>query len=236
MSKIRWKEISIIFQGAMNALNPVQQVGKQIAEPIVLHEGVSENKAMAARPRALRPGGHQPQARHRVPPPDVRRHAPARHDRHGPGLQPQARDRRRAHHGPRRDGAGADPRAHRAPAPRARPLVHPHQPRPVGHGRDLRQGRHHVRRQGGRGGHHDPHLQRRQPPLHQAAHQGLPQHPRDARDGQLDRRRSAQPPEPAAGLPLLSALRRGRAAPAPRPSRRWSSSGPGTSSRCWKVA
>ena len=47
MSKIRWKEVSIIFQGAMNALNPVQQVGRQIAEPIVLHEGVSEQKAMA---------------------------------------------------------------------------------------------------------------------------------------------------------------------------------------------
>jgi peptide/nickel transport system ATP-binding protein len=46
MSKIRWKEISIIFQGAMNALNPVQQTGKQIAEPIILHEGVSEAKAM----------------------------------------------------------------------------------------------------------------------------------------------------------------------------------------------
>jgi peptide/nickel transport system ATP-binding protein len=46
MSKIRWKEISIIFQGAMNALNPVQQVGKQVAEPIILHEGASESKAM----------------------------------------------------------------------------------------------------------------------------------------------------------------------------------------------
>ena len=34
MSKIRWKEISIIFQGAMNALNPVRETGKQIAEPI----------------------------------------------------------------------------------------------------------------------------------------------------------------------------------------------------------
>jgi oligopeptide/dipeptide ABC transporter ATP-binding protein len=46
MSKIRWKEISIIFQGAMNALNPVRPTGKQIAEPIVLHEGVSDAKAM----------------------------------------------------------------------------------------------------------------------------------------------------------------------------------------------
>lgn len=46
MSKIRWKEISMIFQGAMNALNPVIETGKQIAEPIILHEGVSEKEAM----------------------------------------------------------------------------------------------------------------------------------------------------------------------------------------------
>jgi peptide/nickel transport system ATP-binding protein len=46
MSKIRWKEMSMIFQGAMNALNPVRETGKQIAEPIMLHEGISESKAM----------------------------------------------------------------------------------------------------------------------------------------------------------------------------------------------
>jgi peptide/nickel transport system ATP-binding protein len=46
MSRIRWKEISIIFQGAMNALNPVKETGKQIAEPIQLHEGLSEKQAM----------------------------------------------------------------------------------------------------------------------------------------------------------------------------------------------
>jgi peptide/nickel transport system ATP-binding protein len=46
MSKIRWKEIAIIFQGAMNALNPVREVGKQIIEPIVLHEGISEKRAL----------------------------------------------------------------------------------------------------------------------------------------------------------------------------------------------
>src|SRR3972149_1774361 len=33
---IRWRHISIIFQGAMNALNPVKRVGEQIAEPIIL--------------------------------------------------------------------------------------------------------------------------------------------------------------------------------------------------------
>jgi peptide/nickel transport system ATP-binding protein len=36
--KVRWKGISIVFQGAMNALNPVYKVGNQIAEAILLHE------------------------------------------------------------------------------------------------------------------------------------------------------------------------------------------------------
>lgn len=36
--EVRWKGISIIFQGAMNALNPVFKVGDQIVEAIRLHE------------------------------------------------------------------------------------------------------------------------------------------------------------------------------------------------------
>jgi len=36
--KIRWKTISMIFQGAMNALNPLYKVGDQIAEAILIHE------------------------------------------------------------------------------------------------------------------------------------------------------------------------------------------------------
>lgn len=38
MRRIRWKGISIVFQGAMNALNPVFKVGDQIAEAIKTHE------------------------------------------------------------------------------------------------------------------------------------------------------------------------------------------------------
>ena len=34
---VRWKEIAIVFQGAMNALNPVKTVGDQISEAIVCH-------------------------------------------------------------------------------------------------------------------------------------------------------------------------------------------------------
>jgi peptide/nickel transport system ATP-binding protein len=35
---VRWAGASIIFQGALHSLNPVQRVGRQIAEPITVHE------------------------------------------------------------------------------------------------------------------------------------------------------------------------------------------------------
>jgi len=37
LQKLRWSGISIIFQGAMNALNPVRTVGDQIKEAIIKH-------------------------------------------------------------------------------------------------------------------------------------------------------------------------------------------------------
>jgi peptide/nickel transport system ATP-binding protein len=42
----RWKKISVIFQGAMNALNPVMTVGNQIVEAITLHEDVTKDVAL----------------------------------------------------------------------------------------------------------------------------------------------------------------------------------------------
>jgi peptide/nickel transport system ATP-binding protein len=46
---LRWAQASIVFQGAMHSLNPVQRVGAQIAEPIRLHDpdatGVAERVA-----------------------------------------------------------------------------------------------------------------------------------------------------------------------------------------------
>ncbi|MCR4404898.1 MAG: ABC transporter ATP-binding protein [Candidatus Acetothermia bacterium] len=43
--KIRWKGISMIFQAAMNSLNPVYKVGDQIIEAIRNHERISEEAA-----------------------------------------------------------------------------------------------------------------------------------------------------------------------------------------------
>ncbi len=37
INAVRWKDISIVFQGAMNALNPVRTVGDQIQEAIIKH-------------------------------------------------------------------------------------------------------------------------------------------------------------------------------------------------------
>ena len=44
VSPHRWDDIAMVFQGAMNAFNPVQTVGSQIAEPMHLH-GAAEGKA-----------------------------------------------------------------------------------------------------------------------------------------------------------------------------------------------
>ena len=43
--QVRWKRISMVFQGAMNALNPVLKVGHQIAEPLLLDGLVKKAQA-----------------------------------------------------------------------------------------------------------------------------------------------------------------------------------------------
>ena len=45
MRGIRWKGVSMIFQAAMNALNPVYKVGDQIIEAILAHEDIKRDEA-----------------------------------------------------------------------------------------------------------------------------------------------------------------------------------------------
>jgi len=45
MRRIRWEGISMVFQAAMNALNPVIKVGDQIIEAIMAHENIKKEKA-----------------------------------------------------------------------------------------------------------------------------------------------------------------------------------------------
>ncbi|HEY7754785.1 MAG TPA: ABC transporter ATP-binding protein [Actinomycetota bacterium] len=44
---VRWTGASIVFQGAMHALNPVKRVGDQIAEAITTHQQASPREALA---------------------------------------------------------------------------------------------------------------------------------------------------------------------------------------------
>ena len=49
LRNVRWTQGAIVFQGALHALNPVQRVGKQIAEPMLLHR-TQPSKQAAAHP------------------------------------------------------------------------------------------------------------------------------------------------------------------------------------------
>ena len=43
--EIRWRRIAMVFQGAMNVLNPVLKVGDQIAEPLLLDDAIDKRAA-----------------------------------------------------------------------------------------------------------------------------------------------------------------------------------------------
>jgi peptide/nickel transport system ATP-binding protein len=41
----RWKDVAMVFQGAMNAFNPVRRISDQLVEPMELHEIAEGNRA-----------------------------------------------------------------------------------------------------------------------------------------------------------------------------------------------
>jgi peptide/nickel transport system ATP-binding protein len=46
LEQFRWRDVSMVFQSAMNALNPVMTIGDQISDTILAHEKVSRRDAM----------------------------------------------------------------------------------------------------------------------------------------------------------------------------------------------
>ncbi|MFE5326723.1 ABC transporter ATP-binding protein [Embleya sp. NPDC056575] len=45
LRRMRWSDAAIVFQGAMNSLNPVRTVGEQIAEPVLVHRPETTRRA-----------------------------------------------------------------------------------------------------------------------------------------------------------------------------------------------
>ncbi|MHB8567275.1 MAG: ABC transporter ATP-binding protein [Nitrososphaerales archaeon] len=45
LKKYRWKEVSMVYQSAMNSLNPVKKISDHIIEVITFHTGVSKKEA-----------------------------------------------------------------------------------------------------------------------------------------------------------------------------------------------
>ena len=47
LRNFRWREVSMVFQSAMNSLNPVMTIGDQVADIFTTHERVSKKQALA---------------------------------------------------------------------------------------------------------------------------------------------------------------------------------------------
>ena len=132
MRTIRGGEISMIFQEPMTSLNPVFSVGTQVAEAVMLHQGLSHAEAEAEALRMLELV-RIPEAKQilkRYPHPENCKSTVS--DRDGLVLQAFPAYRRRTDDSARRDHSGADPPAHPAAAGRDGHGGHLHHPR---HGR-----------------------------------------------------------------------------------------------------
>ena len=111
MRAIRGNEISMIFQEPMTSLNPVLTVGSQIAETLILHQGLSRS---AAREQGGRDAAARAHSRGRAP----RRRISA--FQLSGGMRQRVDDR---------DGAVCNPKAAASPTSRRRRSTSPSRPR-----------------------------------------------------------------------------------------------------------
>ena len=53
LRRVRWSQVSVVMQSALNALNPLQRVGKEFDEVLRLHDGTMSKSARRARAKEL---------------------------------------------------------------------------------------------------------------------------------------------------------------------------------------
>ena len=67
LRNIRWKDISMIFQGAMNSFNPVYTIGKQIAEVFRIHTNLNKSEIDKRVVSVLKSAGLNPSVKRSFP-------------------------------------------------------------------------------------------------------------------------------------------------------------------------
>ena len=67
LRNIRWKSISMVFQGAMNSFNPVYTIGKQIKEVYKIHTNLSDEEIHSKMLETLKYAGLNPTVLERYP-------------------------------------------------------------------------------------------------------------------------------------------------------------------------
>ena len=120
------KRLQYVFQDPFHSLNPRMTVFDIVAEPLVIHDIGSPDRAQGDGQETAAGGrpGHSPSAP--LPAQLFRRPAPAYRHRESTGARPGASDLRRAGVRARRFGAGADPEPAEGSAGRARPHLSLH--------------------------------------------------------------------------------------------------------------
>ena len=107
---LRWREIAIVFQSAMNALNPVLRVRDQLLDALDAHLELSHDERHERIDDADRPRRDSARAAEQLPARALGRHAPAGDDRDGARRRARGRDHGRADDRARRRRPARDPR------------------------------------------------------------------------------------------------------------------------------
>ena len=219
LNAVRGREIAMISQEPMVALDPMFSVAYQLTQPIRRFRGVGRARGEDDRRRAAPPGRHRRRraGAEELPAPALRRHGAAGLHRARADRRAEAADRRRADHRARRHRAGRDPQPAAGAGPRHRPVGGHRQPRPRRRRRHLRRRRGHVRRRGRRVRLRRRRAGRPRAPVHDGAARGEPARARrraGAAAAGVDPRHRARRPargRPAAASPPAASSRRSSA-------------------------